>query len=479
MAAGDDRSDRNTDVDGARGRGAVPESATVITRPRPVHDAPTVAGQSTVRCEPGGAMSAARMPVLAGGVSGDVRFEDQGQIAKGGMAAIRKVFDTVILRNAAMKVMTSPVEDPGALSRFVEEAQITGQLDHPNIVPVYDIGVDERGLPTRFTMKLVHGETLAAILDDNAKDPDNQERLERALHVFMKVCDAVSFAHSRGVVHRDLKPTNVMVGSHGQVYVMDWGIAILLGTDRTHVRTGGNEALHEQPGTLSGTPAYMAPEQAFGRIAEVDERTDVFGLGAMLYEIITYQPPYVGSQAGEELELARAAKITPPETLQPQRGLPPGLCRIAMRALSPLRAQRYPTVDALKQEVEAFLRGGGWFATSHFAAGTEIVREGDQGDVAYIVQGGRCRVEKTIDGQRVVIGRMGPGDVFGEAAIFSASPRTATVIADDDVTALVVTGQALERELSRNAWLGSFVKALAHRFVDVDRQLTALGRGQR
>jgi len=472
MAAGDDRNDRKT----------VSQSATVITRHRSVHETPTVAGSATVRCQPEGAMGASWMPGLsAAPPGGDTRFEDQGHIATGGMAAIRKVFDTVILRSAAMKVMTGAVEEPGTLSRFVEEAQITGQLDHPNIVPVYDIGVDERGLPTRFTMKLVHGQTLAAALDDDAKDPDNQDRLERSLQVFLKVCDAVSFAHSRGVVHRDLKPTNVMVGSHGQVYVMDWGIALLLGDNRTGsgVRTGGNEALNEAPGTLSGTPAYMAPEQAFGRTWQISERTDVFGLGAMLYEIITFQPPYTGSQQGEEMELARAAKVVPPQQLQPDRGLAPGLCRIAMKALSPDPSDRYPNVESLQQEVEAFLRGGGWFAASQFPAGTEIVCEGDLGDVAYIVQTGRCRVEKTIDGRRVVIGQMEPGDVFGEAAVFSASPRTATVIAETDVTALVVTGVALERELARNAWLGSFVKALAKRFVDVDRRLTELGRGER
>lgn len=495
MAAGDHRdNDKPT----------ITQRATVISRPRPVQDSPTVAGpngarlaeqysQATVRCEPPGKASGHMPRLSTAPVGGESRFEDQGQIAKGGMAAIRKVFDTVILRNAAMKVMTDGADDASSLSRFVEEAQITGQLDHPNIVPVYDIGVDEHGLPTRFTMKLVHGETLAAILDDNATDPDNHERLEVVLQAFVKICDAVSFAHSRGVIHRDLKPANVMIGSHGQVYLMDWGIALLLdGGERKSnagstgdngadagVRTGGNEASNELPGTLSGTPAYMAPEQAFGRTHEMDERTDVFGLGAMLYEIITFQPPYLGKLPGDEMDLARQARVTPPETLQPDRPLPPGLCRIAMKALSPARADRYETVDALKHDVVAFLRGGGWFATNTFAAGTEIVREGDDGHVAYIVQNGHCRVEKTINDERVVIGHMAAGDVFGETAIFSASPRTATVIAEDDVTALVVTKEALDRELARNAWLGSFVRALARRFVDVDRQLTALGRGNR
>jgi len=472
MAAGDDLHDDKTAT----------TRATVIQRPRSPNESPTVVGKATVRCEPLGA-SSGRMPQLsAAHVGSESRFEDQGQIARGGMAAIRKVFDTVILRTAAMKVLATDADDPGTLARFVEEAQITGQLDHPNIVPVYDIGVDENGLPTRFTMKLVHGETLAALLDERAKNPDDHEALEAMLQVFSKICDAVSFAHSRGVVHRDLKPSNVMVGSHGQVYVMDWGIALLLAGERssnTQVKTGGNEATAERLGTLSGTAAYMAPEQAYGRTPEIDERTDVFGLGAMLYEIITFQPPYSADTAAAELTRARQAEVIAPETLQPDRPLPPGLCRIAMKAMSPARADRYPTVDALKHDLDAFLRGGGWFATTHFAAGTEIVREGDAGDVAYIVQTGHCRVEKTINGERVVIGRMQPGDVFGEAAIFSASPRTATVIADDPVTALVVTREALDRELARNAWLGSFVRALARRFVDVDRQLTSLRRDQR
>ena len=407
------------------------------------------------------------------------RFEDRGEIARGGMSSVRCVFDNLVLREVAMKVL-EPTRDFDALARFVEEAQITGQLDHPNIVPIHDIEMDDQGLPTRFTMKLVRGETLADLLAAT-QTPLSGERLEELLQVFLRVCDAVAFAHSRGVIHRDLKPSNIMVGTHGQVYVMDWGVALLqegprLGdsTRVPHVRRAG-DTLPEALGSLTGTPSYMAPEQARGEVTCVDERTDVYGLGGILYFVLTGRAPHESDSIEDSLSLARSGRVVPPERLSPETPLPPFLCRIARRALAAVPEDRYPSVAELKRDVETFLRGGGWFAQQSFAAGTTIVKEGDMADAAYIITHGQCELYKDESaegrGQRFVC-ELGPGEVFGETAIFTSSMRTATIVAKTDVTALVVTRGALERELSRNEWLRAFVRAVAERFVDLDRQLS-------
>ena len=441
--------------------------------------------QSTVQCAfPGEAAATVRVggegaskppPLLP------QRFDDLGEIARGGMATVRKVYDHLIMRETAMKVLRGP-EDMGSMTRFLEEAQITGQLEHPNIVPIYDVEMDERGLPTRFTMKLVQGRTLQSILDRHTPQTLTGRALEELLQIFLKVCDAVSFAHSHGVIHRDLKPSNLMVGSHGQVYVMDWGIAHLKQGQRASdapgapaaVRTSDSDS-QDQPGTLSGTPSYMAPEQAWGRIAEIDERTDVFGLGAILYHVLTLEAPYTGRGVQDEIELAREAAIEPPEQRAGERGLPPGLCRIAMRALSKRPQDRYGSVDALKADIAAFLRGGGWFGTREFHKGEVIVREGDAADAAYILTHGTCELHKNMQGERHFIRLLGPGEVFGETAIFGSTTRTATVIAASDVTVVVVTRDALERELDRSVWLRAFVEAVAERFLAADRKLTELG----
>jgi serine/threonine-protein kinase len=331
---------------------------------------------------------------------------------------------------------------------------------------VHDVVRDAQGIPSRFIMALVHGRTLADILDGEKDAPVSGARLEELLGVFLKVCDAISFAHSRGVVHQDLNPRNVMVGSHGRVYVMDWGLAVLRGRGERAVVTGRRPDRFDVSGSLGGTPAYMAPEQAAGRTGAIDARTDVFGLGGILYHFLTLRPPYA---EGDVLERARAGRIAAPGDLVDRRRLPAGLCRIAMKALAAAPADRYQTVDELRLEVEAFLRGGGWFETVVFPKGTLIVREGEHGEVAYIVTEGECQIYRMVGGEKILLRRVGPGEVFGEVGLVTPSPRTAVVEATTDVTALLVTRSALEHEVSRNTWMRALIEAAVQRFVELDR----------
>ena len=407
------------------------------------------------------------------------RFEDEGEIARGGMSSVRRVFDKLILREVAMKVL-DPTRSIDELAHFVEEAQITGQLDHPNIVPVHDIELDEQGLPTRFTMKLVRGQTLETLALDGGTPPLASDKSEELLQAFLRVCDAVAFAHGRGVIHRDLKPGNVMIGAHGQVYVMDWGIAMLREATRLAdappsppVQHSG-DTVPEKVGSLSGTPSYMAPEQAWGHVEQIDERTDVYGLGGILYFMLTLRPPHDGQDAEDSMRLAREGTVPAPADLAPGTILPPLLCRIAMRALSERREDRHASVIELKRDVEAFMRGGGWFTHRRFPRGTIIMEEGATADAAYIITEGECELYKTIAGERHYVATLGVNEVFGETAIFASGTRTATVEAKTDVTTIVVTREALERELDRSPWLRSFVRAVAQRFVDLDRQLAKL-----
>jgi serine/threonine protein kinase len=382
-----------------------------------------------------------------------------------------------VMREVAMKTL-EPTRNFDELAHFIEEAQITGQLDHPNIVPVHDIEMDEQGLPTRFTMKLVRGSTLEALLRECGPPPLAAEKLEELLQVFLRVCDAVAFAHSRGVIHRDLKPANIMIGSHGQVYVMDWGVAMLREAPRTgdgsklpRVQRSG-DTLPEALGSLTGTPLYMAPEQARGQVSQIDERTDVYGLGGILYQMLTQRAPHEANSVADSLKTARTGSVPYATDIVADAPLPPFLCRIAAKALAAQPRDRHQSVAELKKEVEAFLRGGGWFAQKRFAPGSVIVQEGDIAEAAFIIAHGECELHKILDGETRFVRVLGPGEVFGETAIFSSSRRTASVLAKTEVTALVVTRAALERELDRNEWLKAFVSALAERFVDLDRKIS-------
>jgi serine/threonine-protein kinase len=245
------------------------------------------------------------------------RYQLEGEIARGGMGAVLRGRDVDLGRELAVKVLLEKYAGrPEVVQRFIEEAQIGGQLQHPNVVPVYNIG--RFGARPFFTMKLVKGQTLAHLLAERAEYTQDRPRF---FAVVVQVAQAVAYAHAKGVIHRDLKPGNIMVGSFGEVQVMDWGLAKVLAEggiadeerasrhhqpeDGTQIRTArstgssGHFGTQTEAGSLLGTPAYMPPEQAIGDIANLDRRADVFALGAILCEVLTGKPPYVGRSAEE------------------------------------------------------------------------------------------------------------------------------------------------------------------------------------
>jgi serine/threonine-protein kinase len=417
------------------------------------------------------------------------RFVEREVIGAGGSSIVIRAFDKDILRDVAIKILNPDlVTDGPEVDRFSEEARITGQLEHPNIVPVYELSFDQHG--RRFlAMKFIDGDTLEKALCRLGGARLDPARLAELLQVFVKVCDAVSFAHSRGVIHRDLKPLNIMVSGFGQVYVLDWGIARLRPPEpgeqsarpsRVRVSTGLAERSEpDPPGSLVGTLGYMAPEQLQGLHEKLDERTDVFSLGATLYQILTGQPPL-----GPEILRAIWARvvppaITPPERIVPGAMIPPGLSRIALRALSYDPADRYPSVEELKRDVEAFQRGAWDLPRTSLPAGSPIITQGEPGNAAYVILEGQCVAYRVEDDEEVVLRVMGPGEVFGETAVFSEKPRTASVKAVTDVVLIVVTGEVISSALGLNSWMGPFVKALADRFREADARLRELDRTSR
>ena len=251
------------------------------------------------------------------------RYQLIGELARGGMGAIFQGRDLDLGRDLAVKVIREEHRDhPEMVRRFVEEAQIGGQLQHPGIIPVHELGRLPDGR-LFIAMKLVRGRTLAALLATR-RGPD-EDRM-RFLSIFEQVCQTMAYAHARGVIHRDLKPSNIMVGSFGEVQVMDWGLAkvldqggvadeekaILASGDASAVWTlrSGSAAMESRPGSVLGTPSYMAPEQARGALDTLDERADVFALGSILCEILTGQPTFVGKGGAELYRKAKMADLS-------------------------------------------------------------------------------------------------------------------------------------------------------------------------
>ncbi|HVY49535.1 MAG TPA: serine/threonine-protein kinase [Minicystis sp.] len=390
------------------------------------------------------------------------------ELGRGAMGRVHPAVDRNLLRPVALKRLAKELAvEPFYRDGFVAEAQMTGQLEHPNIVPVHELGVSEEGVPY-FTMKLVQGVGFDAWL--RARPPGSPERMADGLEIFLKICDAIAYAHDRGVIHRDLKPENIMVGTFGQVYVMDWGLARLT---KSRPRSG-SRAQMEAPGPV-GTPEYMSPEQARGDPREMDERTDVFGLGAVLYKIVTGQLPYGRvSNADEILALARAGKTVPVES-SVRRALPKRIAAIIDKAIAVDPRERYATVVELAADVRRFLRGGLHLPTKTFAEGEIILREGDPGDEAYMITRGSCRAYRAVDGREETLATMGVGDVFGEMALLLYEPRAASVVAIEPVTVVVVDKRTLAEGLGIDGWSGALVRALAHRFRDLEQEVRSAG----
>ena len=369
------------------------------------------------------------------------------------MGAVILARDKAIQRELAVKVMRPQIADSEEHRlRFLEEAQVTGQLEHPNIVPIHELGKDAEG-NLYFTMKLVKGKSLGEILKElksvgvrefgslgekKAEKPGSAQTptppdshtptpsLSELLGIFLKVCDGMAFAHSKGVIHRDLKPDNIMVGEFGEVQIMDWGLAKVVGascqlaasgeqvsgvsvqvsgeeeqpgasvlkplrqaqggelrrtTETRHLKPGAPGTRNQKPetelreadtvrsvrsdsdvaltvdGQITGTPAYMPPEQAEGKIDLIDHRSDIYSLGAILYEILTLERPIEGDTVHKVLLNVADGKITPPEQRTPGRHVPKELSAVVMKAMAKNRRKRYQSVQELSQDIKLFLEG--------------------------------------------------------------------------------------------------------------------------
>ena len=318
----------------------------------------------------------ARLVRRAGGVG---RYRLQDEVARGGQGAVLRVWDEDLRRPLAMKVSleraSAKEESARSIGRFLEEAQVTGQLDHPGIVPVHELGLDAEGR-VYFVMKLVKGRDLRAILAQVRAGEEGWTRT-RALGVLLKVCEAMAYAHSKGVVHRDLKPANVMVGRFGEVYVMDWGLARVLGhagdadariegrsegvrsSARERGRSDQDPRLLTREGDVIGTPAYMPPEQARGDRNAIGPRSDVYSAGAMLYELLAGHAPYVEPAARvDNVALWRRVQSAPPARLSSiarARDVPPELVAICEKAMAREAAARYRDMSELAEDLRAYL----------------------------------------------------------------------------------------------------------------------------
>jgi len=311
------------------------------------------------------------------------KFVVEGTLGQGGMGTVYDAYDRNIRRKVAIKSLNQEVAQ-NKISRkyFTKEAQITGQLEHPNIIPVYEMGLNPQGL-LYYVMRRVKGITLAEVLEgirNGERKYLNNFPLGSLLAIYQKVCDAIAYAHARGVLHLDLKPENIMVGDYGEVLILDWGIARLRRRSK-NVKSDmfvtlddavniGEEFENEQ---VIGTPAFMAPEQATGQSKNVGTRTDVYALGAILYNILTLRPPASGKTTTIVLKKIVTGRVINPLSYNepnnrkeedkvylshmPGQKIPEPIALISMKAMREHQDERYQSVSELQMDLYAYMSG--------------------------------------------------------------------------------------------------------------------------
>ena len=296
----------------------------------------------------------------------DVRYQGLDSVGSGGMKEITLTEDRTTGRHIAKATLLDP-ENERFVEDFLREARITAHLQHPNIVPVYDLGLDENERPF-FTMKLIKGHSLEAILEkiDKGEETYSEEfSLNRLIDIFIKVCEAIAYAHSERIIHLDLKPDNIQVSDFGDVAVCDWGLATLLDKEEDSEIHPNDFLFFDNryktlTGEIKGTPGFMAPEQTEGRKGVKDERTDVYSLGAILYQVLTKRQAIPGDNLEKIIENTQSGNITLPSVCRLDLAIPASLEAVCMKALETKPEHRYNNVQSLIDDIESYRSG---FAT--------------------------------------------------------------------------------------------------------------------
>ncbi len=408
------------------------------------------------------------------------RYHPLSLIGEGGRAKVCGSFDLNLNRIVAVKELKEQsLKDYYLVQSFLTEARLTGYLDHPGVVSIYDAYLRDDGTPC-YTMKLIEGKSLSEILYYSEREGQGSlvTNLARYMDIFEKLCETLAYVHDRGVIHLDLKPDNIMIGSYGEVVIMDWGNARFydLGPFRRYVhqlRNLADKLLIEevqQDGFIVGTPSYMSPEQTRLSRDRLTPSSDIFSLGIILYEMLTGRHPFPAGTTEEVIGKICGFSPAAPDSVN--REIPRKLSQICMKMLEKDVENRYMSFHEVMRDIDALSSSGQAFVTRTIDRGKVICREGDIGTCSFTILRGSVEISKMVDGRKKVLAVLGEGEVVGELAVFTNRPRTATVTTLEPTTIRIMHRADIDAELEKlSPWVGRMIQNLSERFIQLNDKM--------
>ncbi len=393
------------------------------------------------------------------------RYHLMGPLGKGTYTDVFSCFDSLLNRVVAMKQLRKEfIDDQNAVRKFINESRLISYIDHPGIVTIYDLFIDNNGLPS-YTMNLIPGLTLRSELKSKTRS--------QLLNSFTKICETLAFVHDKGVIHLDLNPEDIILGHYGEITITDWGNAILYDNKPYEeflrlVKMVPYVQVDEQVEYTAGNSLYISPEQANGKTDQLSPSSDIFAMGIILYEIMTGRHPF----AAKDLTTSRKkiSDFSPPKVNEVCPELPSMLSQICDKMLEKDTFDRYHSFHEILIDFDSFYNSGQAFAKKSFKKGQILFKEGDIGNYAFSILEGEVEISKLSEGSKKVLARLGKNEIVGELAIFTNEPRTATVTAlQDGTTIRILDRKSVEQEMQKLApWVHKMVTCLSRRFMQLN-----------
>ncbi len=408
---------------------------------------------------------------------GKQRYQSLRPVGEGGISTVSSFLDLRLNRVVALKeIRTEHLANAELVQFFINESKLMAYLDHPGVISVYDAFLQDGRRPC-YTMKLCEGKSLRELLDAQESSGTGPLRLQRSLEIFLKFCQTMAYVHDKGVLHLDLKPENIMVGTYGEVLVLDWGSARLYQSDRfyenlerfTHDTTLARFEKEDDTVVLV-TPRYMSPEQSESGREKLTCASDVFSAGVIFYEMLTGRHAFPGQEPRELMKQVRSS--TPPPPHEVNRDVPRMLSQICLKMIEKNLAARYHTFQEVLHELSLCQGSGETFPTRLYQPGETIFHEGDAGDYAFIVLSGEVEIVKQVESGPKVIATLGEGEIVGELAILGKQPRTAAARARVPTQIRILSREDIEHELEKlSPWVGKMITSLSSRFLELRGRL--------